>query len=142
MTVGWNWRKRWKFKLMLKCHCAFISEIGTCIINDAGRQAAHKNTMKIHVFLSNLAKRCFILMFWRYILTFNAKKTTFKRIGDAVVSLFGLSKVDRWFEPRLRQTNLKDCKIDMCCFSAKQEALWSKSRYCLAADSCLCEPAL
>ena len=28
---------------MLRCHCACSSEIGTCIINDAGRQAAHKN---------------------------------------------------------------------------------------------------
>jgi hypothetical protein len=35
----------WEFKLILKykhqCHCACSSEIGTCIINDAGRQAAH-----------------------------------------------------------------------------------------------------
>ena len=51
-----------------------------------------------------------------------------------MVSLFGLSKVDRWFEPHLRQTNLKDCQIDMCCFSIKQEALWSKNRYCLARN--------
>jgi hypothetical protein len=27
--------------------------------------------------------------------------------------------------------NLKDCQIDMCCLSIKQEALWSKNRYCL-----------
>jgi hypothetical protein len=43
--VGWNWRKRWEFKLILKCkhqcHCACSSEIGSCIINNAGRQAAH-----------------------------------------------------------------------------------------------------
>ena len=25
-----------------ECHCACSSEIGTCIINDAGRRAAHK----------------------------------------------------------------------------------------------------
>ena len=44
---GWNWRKRWEFKHMLKCkhqcHCACSLEIGTCIINDDGRQAAYKN---------------------------------------------------------------------------------------------------
>ena len=48
MTIGWNWRKHWEFKLMLKCqhqcHCASSSEIETCLINDAGRQAAHKKT--------------------------------------------------------------------------------------------------
>ena len=53
MTVGWNWRKCWEFKLMLKCYCTCSLEIGTCIINDAGKQGAH--------------------MFSRYILTFNAK---------------------------------------------------------------------
>lgn len=46
MIVGWNWRKHWECKLMLKCqhqcHCTCSSEIGTCIINDAGIQAAHK----------------------------------------------------------------------------------------------------
>jgi hypothetical protein len=26
-----------------QCHCACSSEIGTCIINDAARQTAHKN---------------------------------------------------------------------------------------------------
>ena len=41
--VGWNWRKGWEFKPMLKCHCACSSEIGTCIINATGRQIAHKN---------------------------------------------------------------------------------------------------
>jgi hypothetical protein len=54
MTLGWNWRKCWWFKLMRKCnhqcHCACSSEIGTCIINDAGRQAVHKKTTKIYVF--------------------------------------------------------------------------------------------
>jgi hypothetical protein len=50
MTVGWNWRKRWELKLMMKCHCTCTLEIGTCIINNAGRQAAHQKTMTIHVF--------------------------------------------------------------------------------------------
>jgi hypothetical protein len=51
-------------------------EIGTCIINDDGREAAHKIQWK-YMFLveSNLSKH-FILMIWRYILTFNAKKIT------------------------------------------------------------------
>ena len=43
---------------MLKCkhewHCAFSSETGTCIIKDAGRQAAHKKTTKIHVLYSRV----------------------------------------------------------------------------------------
>ena len=26
-----------------RCHCSYSAEIGTCIINDAGRQAAQKN---------------------------------------------------------------------------------------------------
>ena len=48
-----NWRKRWEFKLMLKCHCACTSEF----------------------FLwSNIAKRRFILMFWWYILTENSSQ--------------------------------------------------------------------
>ena len=33
---------------MLRCHCACSSEIGTCIINDAGRQL-HTKTTKISV---------------------------------------------------------------------------------------------
>ena len=52
---------------MLKCHCAFISEIGTCIINDAGRQAAHKNTTEIHVFclisLNDVLYSCFEVIY-------------------------------------------------------------------------------
>ena len=40
----------------------------------------HTKTTKIHVFFcSNLAKRRFILVFWRYILTFSAKKKTLKK---------------------------------------------------------------
>jgi len=55
------------------CHCALSSEIGRCIINDAWRQAAHRNKENTRFFLSNLVKCLFILMFWRYTLTFNAK---------------------------------------------------------------------
>ena len=62
-----------------QCHCACISEIGTCIINDAGRQAAHKTT-KIHVCCrispNDVSYTCFEH------LTFKAKnkKKTFKKI--------------------------------------------------------------
>jgi hypothetical protein len=77
MNVGWHWRKRKEFKLMLKCkhqyHCACCLEIRICIINDTRRWTAHKKTPKIHIFWSNLSKQHFILMFWRYILTFNSK---------------------------------------------------------------------
>ena len=50
-----------RFKLMLKCqhqcHCTCNSEIGICIINDAGRQAVHKK----QCFSSNVAKQHFKL---------------------------------------------------------------------------------
>jgi hypothetical protein len=45
-----------RWTLTHQCHCACSSEIGTCIINDAGRQAAprwlhtKKPPMKIYVF--------------------------------------------------------------------------------------------
>ena len=38
-----------------------------------------KNNLNTRFFLSNITKRRFIIMFWRYILTFSAKKT-FKNI--------------------------------------------------------------
>jgi hypothetical protein len=76
LKVQWRWF--WEFKLMLKCHCACSSKTGTCLINDAWRQTALKKnpknthtknkTTKIHVIWSNLSKRRFIYMFWRFIL--------------------------------------------------------------------------
>jgi hypothetical protein len=64
-----------------QCHCACSLEIGTCIINDVGRPAAHKKQRK-YTFFGRISPydglQCFILMFWRYILTFNAK-TNFKK---------------------------------------------------------------
>ena len=71
MTVKWNWRKRWEFKLTLKCHCTCSSEIGTCMINDAGRQAVHKNQLR-YMFLVKCRKTTFNTHV--LILTFNAKK--------------------------------------------------------------------
>ena len=40
--------------------------------------AHKKKTTKMHVFWLNLAKRHFMLMFWRYILTLNTKKLSRK----------------------------------------------------------------
>jgi hypothetical protein len=52
------------------------------------------------------------------------------RIGGVMVSVLASSAVDRGFEPRSGQT--KDYKIGICCFSAKHEALRSKSKDWLA----------
>ena len=57
MIVGWNWRKRWEFKLMLNCkhkyNCACSSEIGTCIINDVEKNQ-QKYTLYTHVLKVNV----------------------------------------------------------------------------------------
>ena len=47
-----------------------------------------------------------------------------------MVSVFAMSAVDCGFKPRSGQT--KDCKIGICCFSAKHVALRRKSKYWLA----------
>ena len=73
LFIGWNRWKHWEFKLMLKCHCACTSEIGTCI-NNVGRRCVQKTT-KLHAFWLNLTKRRFICILWRYVLTLNAKTT-------------------------------------------------------------------
>jgi len=50
----------WEFKLMLKCkhqcHCACSSKIGTCIINDAERQAAHTKIKRKYTFYTHVLK--------------------------------------------------------------------------------------
>ena len=46
-------------------------------------------------------------------------------IMGVMVSFFALSLVDHGFEPWSGQA--KDCKIGICCFSAKHAALRSKS---------------
>ena len=78
---GWNWRKNWEFKLMLKCehqcHCACSLEIGTCIINDAGRQAAHKkNQRKYMVFLVEYCQKIFDTNVFKVYINFQHKKNT------------------------------------------------------------------
>jgi hypothetical protein len=60
---------------MLKCHCACSSEIGICIINDIGRQAAHKKQQK---FIKNYRISPNNVLY-SYILTFNAKKKLFEK---------------------------------------------------------------
>ena len=54
------------------------------------------------------------------------------RISGVMVSVLVLSVVDRGFEPRSGQS--KDYKIGICCFSAKYEALRSKSKDWLAQN--------
>jgi hypothetical protein len=38
-------------KCIHQCHCACSSDIGTCIINDAGRRAAQKNNENTRFFV-------------------------------------------------------------------------------------------
>jgi hypothetical protein len=52
------------------------------------------------------------------------------RIGGVMVSVLASSAIDRGFEHRSGQT--KDCKIGICCFSAKHAVLRSKSKDWLA----------
>ena len=51
-------------------------------------------------------------------------------IGGIMIRMFASSVVDRWFEPRSGQ--IKDYKIGVCCFSAKQAALRRKRKDWLA----------
>ena len=69
-----------------------------------------------------------------------------------MVSVLASREVDRGFDPRSGQT--KDCKIGICCFSAKHAALRRKTSWfgirimcpsgaiCLPADCCFNELAL
>jgi hypothetical protein len=49
-----------------------------------------------------------------------------------MVSALASSVVDRGFEPQVGQT--KDCKIGICCFSAKHAGLRRKSKDWLARN--------
>jgi len=49
-----------------------------------------------------------------------------------MVSVLASSAVDRVFRPQLGQT--KDCKIGICCFSAKHATLRRKSKDWLARN--------
>jgi hypothetical protein len=49
-----------------------------------------------------------------------------------MVSALASSAVDRGFEPQVGQT--KDCKIGICCFSAKHAGLRRKSKDWLARN--------
>jgi hypothetical protein len=52
------------------------------------------------------------------------------RICGVMVNVLASSAVERGFEPRAGQT--KDCKIGICCFSAKHAALRRNSKDWLA----------
>jgi hypothetical protein len=54
------------------------------------------------------------------------------RICDALHSIIVSSEVHCGFD--LRSCQIKDCKIRMCCFSAKHEALKRKSKDWLARN--------
>ena len=54
------------------------------------------------------------------------------RIDGAMVSVLASSVVDRGFEHRSGQT--KDCKIGICCFSAKHAAFRRKRKDWLARN--------
>ena len=49
-----------------------------------------------------------------------------KCIGSIMVSVLASSAIDCGYEPRSGQT--KECKIGICCFSAKNASLRRKSR--------------
>ena len=86
MIVGWNWKKQWEFKLILKCehqcHCTCNSEIGTCIINDAGRQMHTKNNENTR-FLVESRQTMFYTRVLKVILTLNAKKKLSKKLPNS-----------------------------------------------------------
>ena len=54
------------------------------------------------------------------------------RIDGVMVSVLASSVVDREFEPRSGQ--IKDYKIDICCFPAKHAALRRKNKDWLARN--------
>ena len=55
-------------------------------------------------------------------------KPKWNHIGDVMVSTAASSAVVRGLEPRSGQTNLKDYKINICCFSAKHTALRKQNK--------------
>ena len=61
------------------------------------------------------------------------RRMEFNRIGGVMVSVLASSAVDRGFEPRLGQT--KYYEIGICCFSAKDTALRSKSKDLVGSES-------
>ena len=54
------------------------------------------------------------------------KKKIGNRIGSIMVSVLASSAIDCGYEPRSGQA--KECKIGICCFSAKNASLRRKSR--------------
>ena len=54
-------------------------------------------------------------------------------ISGVIDSIFAPSSVDCGYKSWLDQT--KDYEIDICCFSAKQTALWSKRKNLVGMES-------
>ena len=72
-------------------------------------------------------------MFSNNILKDNKKKIKIgNRIGSIMVSVLASSAIDCGYEPRSGQT--KECKIGICCFSAKNASLRRKSKDWLARN--------
>ena len=97
MTIGWNWRKSREFKLMLKCHCACSLEIGTCIINAAGRQAAHKKPNKNTRFLVESRQKTFYTHVLKVYINSQRKK---KKIFKKITKLTGTISLTDWTQKR------------------------------------------
>jgi hypothetical protein len=76
-----NWRKRWEFKLMLKCHCIHSSEIGTLII----RCWETSRTQKIHVF-GWISPNDVLCSCFEGIYQLSMQKKTFKKITKLTVT--------------------------------------------------------
>jgi hypothetical protein len=76
---------------------------------------------------------CFQIIYWRTIKKINKNKIKIgNRIGSIMVSVLASSVIDCGYEPRSGQT--KECKIGICCFSAKSASLRRKSKDWLARN--------
>ena len=70
---------------MLTCHSAFTSEIRTCIINYAVRQAAYrKKTTKIQVFLVESRQTMSYTHVLKVYINFQRKKKIITEINDII----------------------------------------------------------
>ena len=69
----------------------------------------------------------FLYMYHLSIIKYNLKTREENHIGGIMVRVHVSSVVDCGYESQSVQT--KDCKIGVCCFSARQAALRRKSKY-------------
>ena len=85
----WMKLKESEFKLMPKCHFVCTSEI----VNDARRQAAHKNNKNTQFFFCWISPNDVSY----YILTLNAKKTLKKSPKSTKLNYtFNLNRMNKW----------------------------------------------